>query len=940
MNPERWQEIRELLHSAMQVPLTARPMFLELSCSDDPLLRKEVDSLLRAQEHMSADFLETVPIADVGMQEGTRVGPYQILNSIGTGGMGEVYRASDTRLGRIVALKVLPPQFSMSPQTRKRFQREAQAISALQHPNICTLYDVGQQGRTDYLVMELMAGSPIDQYCDEHRLTIRERLHLFLAICSAVQYAHQHLIVHCDIKPSNILMTSDGVPKLLDFGIAKILEPTPDDANPLQTVTVQRALTPGYASPEQLEGKSITTTSDVYSLGVLLYELLTGRSPYLVNCRNPQELARAICDLEPEKPSVAVMRRKASEGRNCGHTASSAEVAVQQTSSEKIAKTLRGDLDNIVMTALRKEPQRRYASVEQLAQDIQRHLDNLPIAARKDTFRYRSSKFVFRHKFGVAATAVIALTFVMALILTLRANHEARLQADIAQRHRTRAERRFNDVRALANTLIFDLPGAIHQLPGSVVVEKMLYDNGLKYLDSIAAETEGDRSLQRELASAYKALGDSQGFPYGDSLGDSSAALVSYRKSLQMRENLLRSDPYNIHDQIDVAKLHRTIGALLHRRGESQQGREQVRMAFDLIRPVAQAHHDNVDVLRELGNVLLTIGNGYDGLPAQGLKYHSDALGVFQNLAERQPDVELWQQQVGYMNELLSADYLQSGRPNEAMRCAKEELQIFTRLEKHADNSTKPQLEEQKAIGHSRIGVVLLFTGHPREAATEFHSELDVFQKFYDPKDRGARGNLADSYINLGHAESQAGNFREALNSLQRGKDLIATLMVRDASVDTWSILASVSILIFEGETLEAVGEEIQAFQSYKKAITILESPGLKDKHAFDSFMATAYVKLAGAHARLSHTAKSRDAYHKALQLIENPGSDLNPIESRYSLISIYAGLGDLSPVRSCEWYHKSLAVWNQLPIRNSISPNGFQVVEFSKVSTKLESCK
>src|SRR5262249_40494170 len=316
----------------------------------------------------------------------------------------------------------------------ERFKNERQILASLEHPNICRLLDGGTTSEgLPYFVMELIEGEPIDKYCAEHKCSVQDRLAPFLEVCSAVQFAHQRLIVHRDIKPANILVTKEGQPKLLDFGIAKILDPSAtDSAGP--AVTLFQVLTPSYASPEQIKGEPITTASDVYSLGVVLYELLTGQSPYRITTSASHEISRAVCEDEPRKPSTMVREKE--------HGLMSREGL-----GEKVTKRLRGDLDNIVLMALRKQPGRRYSSVEQFAGDIRRHLQNLPVIARQDSCRYRTSKFVLRHKTGVlaASAAMIALLAGVGVIL-----HEARIarqQAQLAQEQRMRAERRFNDVR-------------------------------------------------------------------------------------------------------------------------------------------------------------------------------------------------------------------------------------------------------------------------------------------------------------------------------------------------------------------------------------------------------------------------------------------------------------------------------------------------------------
>lgn len=335
-------------------------------------------------------------------EEGGSLGPYRLLRKIGSGGMGTVYlaRRDDEHYRRDVAIKVLRSGLASTPAFH-RFFAERRILARLEHPNVARLYDGGStnDGRP-YLVMELVDGLPLDRYCDRHRLTIDQRLILFRKICAAVQHAHQNLLVHRDLKPANILITAEGEPKLLDFGIAKQLAPEADDTL-LHTRIGLRLLTPRYASPEQVRGTAITTASDVYSLGVLLYELLVGRSPYPALEDAEYEIERLICEDEPDRPSLALFLR---EGPSAVEIA-----AARKVRPHALADRLSGDLDNIVLMALRKEPRRRYGSAAELSLDLEKHLQDLPVTARPDTLRYRARKFVRRHRAAVAATAAMVL---------------------------------------------------------------------------------------------------------------------------------------------------------------------------------------------------------------------------------------------------------------------------------------------------------------------------------------------------------------------------------------------------------------------------------------------------------------------------------------------------------------------------------------------------
>jgi len=412
---ERWREVDRIFEAVLDRPPGERTAFLDAACAADPELRREVERLLAADAR-EAVFLdrpagEVFGLTEEDRGERSRLGPYRLLRAIGRGGMGAVYLAvrDDEQYERLVAVKILRSGLE-DTELRHRFLAERQILARLEHPDIARLYDGGttEDGRP-YLVMELIEGVPVDEYCDLRRLTVEQRLGLFRRICAAVQYAHQNLLVHRDLKPANILVTPGGEPKLLDFGIAKQLEPAAEtDA---LTRTGLRVMTPSYASPEQVKGEAITTASDVYSLGVLLYELLAGRNPYQVAAdAPPYEIERAINEQEPEKPSTALLR---------AGTPPPEEIAAARSSRPaSLRRRLAGDLDTIVLTALRKEPSRRYESVARLSADLDRHLQDLPVSARPDTLRYRARKLVRRHRTAVAAASAVVL-LVAGLVVSL-----------------------------------------------------------------------------------------------------------------------------------------------------------------------------------------------------------------------------------------------------------------------------------------------------------------------------------------------------------------------------------------------------------------------------------------------------------------------------------------------------------------------------------------
>ena len=477
---DHWTQLEKLFYQALDVDPAARASFLDDACAGDAGLREEVESLLESSQE-TVGFLRGM-VSDAARkftskEVGQRAGPYQLVGLLGEGGMGKVYLASraDQLYEQQVAIKLVHASMQEARAMLLRFRAERQILANLNHPNIARLLDGGITAEGGpFLVMEYVQGAPIDEYCRMNRLSLGERLQLFRTVCEAVEYAHKNLVVHRDIKPANILVTGEGVPKLLDFGIAKLLDPQSGESS--LTQGTERLMTPDYASPEQVRGEPVTTASDVYALGVLLYELLTGERAFHLESSSPLEIVRAICQQDPQLPS-AVARTSSETGAN------------------ELAKQLAGDLDNIVLTAMRKEPGRRYASVAALSTDVKAHLQGYPVHARTDTWSYRSGKFVRRHKAAVAAAAIVAVMLIgfaggMAW-LAKRATEER----DAAQR-----ESQFLNSIFEAAT-----PG---EARGKQVTARQLLDAGAKRIDADLA----DRPLLRatmlnNIGLAYLSLG-------------------------------------------------------------------------------------------------------------------------------------------------------------------------------------------------------------------------------------------------------------------------------------------------------------------------------------------------------------------------------------------------------------------------------------------------
>jgi eukaryotic-like serine/threonine-protein kinase len=774
VTPERFQVIERLYRAALAFDNTQRSAYLDKECGQDESLRHEVEALLSYARY-GAGFMESPAIEEFVLtsqscaQEvagaprlsviGKRVGEYQIVARIGSGGMGDVFRAvrADNEYKQLVAIKLVSVR-DESGAIVSRLRSERQILAILDHPNIARLLDGGTtEDGIPFFVMELIDGSPIDQYCLTHQLSVDDRLQLFLQVCSAVEYAHQRLIIHRDLKPANILVSADGVPKLLDFGIAKILSPETADHGLDPTVTMVAALTPAYASPEQIKGQPITTASDVYSLGVILYELLTGLHPYRASGMSFHDVARAICEQEVEKPSV-VVRQEEVKPRDAADRA-----AILPSKSSKLSHELSGDLDTIVTTALRKEPERRYATVDRLANDLRRYLKHLPVEARDDTFFYRTSKFVARHRIGTIASLVATLCLAVAVGLIVREAHIARLE-------RARAERRFNDVRKLANSLMFDIHDSIKDLAGSTPARKLLVSKALEYLDSLSADSSGDQQLQRELAIAYDKVGDVQGNPRNSNLGDTRGALQSFQKALSIRQKLVASDPSDHALQWDLFGSYNHIGWVLQEQGDLDGALTSLRKAAEIARNTASESRDprECDLIAGVHWGIATILESKGDLSG-ALENYREAASIRKSAQNPTP------KQAASLNTHLAADYqgiarslASLGQIDDALRAQKEVTSLLERqLEADKENATL-----KKFLGDSQLfsGEGFEKEGDWNDAVHSYRNAESIYSSLStaDPENTWSRDWLGFAKVHLGDLFLRQGKPNTALVSYRQ----------------------------------------------------------------------------------------------------------------------------------------------------------------------------
>jgi non-specific serine/threonine protein kinase/serine/threonine-protein kinase len=822
MQAERWKEIEHLCGEALEREEGQRAEFLQSACAGDEPLLREVQSLL-AHQKQAEHFIETPALeqAAKALADGERdshhsgatprligrmISHYRIAERLGFGGMGEVYRAvrADDQYQKLVALKIVKTDCD-TQFVLERFKNERQILAGLEHPNIARLID---GGTTDdglpYFVMELVEGQPIDQYCESHRLSTAGRLKLFRSVCSAVHYAHQHLVVHRDIKPSNIMVTSEGVPKLLDFGIAKIMDAgqLPQAIEP--TVTAMRVMTPEYASPEQIRGEAITTASDVYSLGVLLYYILTGHLPYRLTTRSPHEVARAICEIEPEKPSAAVLRVEEVPGADGKLVRLTPETvsSTREGQPERLRRRLGGDLDQIVLQAMRKEKDRRYTSVEQLSEDIGRHLEGQPVLARKGTLSYHAAKFVKRHKAGVIAAALALLTLIAGMAAIVR---ESRLE----RAQRARAERRFNDVRKLANSL-FTVHDAIANLPGSVAARKMIVGLSLNYLDSLANEASGDASLQRELAGAYAAIADIQGRAGTENLGDTKGALASYQKSADITQAVLAGS-HSDQDKHDLASLYIRIGHTLTNTGDNLGAMKYDHMAFDIYTELTQKNPANLHFRNMLAIANLNLGQHQDflGELQASLESYEKAAVIYEDLFKSgDPKVaHSAQYNLGFTYLLQENTWQDLNNFSKALECGEKSLEIRKLISERNPKNVRGQLD--LADSYVALGDTLRKQAAPERAAADYRQGQAIAESVSasDPNDQRAREELVDVYCGLGESFRRQGNLLPAID-LGNSAVKIATELVAADPVNAHSKAQLAQAYFLLGDAYQAKGIE------------------------------------------------------------------------------------------------------------------------------------
>jgi eukaryotic-like serine/threonine-protein kinase len=889
MTPERWKQIRAVFEEAELLHLPERLKYLDHACAGDDELRSEVQSLLQAQSQAGSDFMGR-PAADlasdfaqpptngvaVPSRIGSRIGPYQIVAEIGHGGMGEVYRAEriDGQFDQQVAIKLVRVGMG-SAFIVERFLDERQILASLNHPNIARLLDGGATSDgVPYLAMELIEGDRIDAYCQANRLSVTDRLRIFLQVCAAVQYAHQRLVIHRDIKPGNILVTKDGTPKLLDFGIAKILDPSGDSET-----TMARPMTPEYASPEQVRGEPITTASDVYSLGVVLYQLLTGRSPYRISTRSSTSLSQAITGTDPQRPSTAVMSVAKESASVASEARADAVLSDREPTPARLRKRLSGDLDSILLMALRKEPERRYGSVQQFAEDINRHLNGLPVTATRGSWSYTAGKFVARHRAGVAATALVILALVAGIAATER-------QARIARMERAKAQKRLDDVRTFSNSLIFDINDALQDVPGTTPARKLLLDRASQYLDRVSKDADGDSDLQRELAHAYQRLATVQGDATVSNVGEVSASEVSSQKAMALYEQVARANPKNTIDQLNLATIHRLKG---FSDVYYPTGRPEIEKALAITEPLMRTDGQNTKVLLERAIELQALANSLDiwGERQSSADMFRKSLELVETVARLDPGYNRIGTRLAKTRVMLG---FQLARTAELAAAQKQLQDGIDQYVNRFRQGAPPDSVRDLAQSRFRLGFVQALRGDFDSAKANFQLGRDAEAPLAkaDPQNMMLRMDLTSFDFEAQRLQVLKGRYRDA-------EPLLAKIIADYEKLNAEENSGPGAEVLYQwlGEAQYRQGKFDLAIKSFRKSLERMAQDASNDD-AICGIM-TAYVRIGDSLANLGRPAEAETAYKTALAKID-PATAVKhaDLPALLPLAAVHAGLGNL----------------------------------------------
>lgn len=857
LDPETFRRVEDLFHRALELDEESRARLLDRECAGEPELRREVERLLASDERADegVERIDLFAVADDPLL-GRRLGAWRVVERIASGGMGVVYRAerADGNYEQQAAVKLLRFE-AATEEMQRRFELERRLLARLEHPHIARLLDGGRtEHGAPYLVMEYVDGLPIDDWCASERLSLEQRLRLFVQVCSAVHHAHKNLIVHRDLKPNNVLVDRDGFPRLLDFGIARLME---EGEEGLPTHTMGRALTPEYASPEQLQGLPLTTATDVYSLGVVLYQLLTGRRPWTRTGRSAADWERLVSREQPTRPSAAVGPRT----REAGET-NIAFAAHLSTTPARLQRRLRGDLDRIVMMALRKEPERRYESAGQFAEDVESYLAGNPVRAHRDTFVYRARRFVRRNRVAVSFAALLVLTLCWGLWASRRERLEAEASAVAAQR----AEREARELAEHARV----------ETESFRIISGFL---GATFLESISDPSERERVARVVAEQAERVRRQYADDPHQranllDALGGVYARIDRFDSAEElMREALAIRLEHFGERSLEHALSLASLGRLAYRRGEYETADAALGEALRLHRRIPGGVHTDVAVA---ANDLATVKRRL-GRAGEALALHREALA----LREEHPGPHSLP--VAESNHNLSVVLLDEGEVETAREHAERALAIRERIL----GSSHPLTLQTSIV----LAGVQAHLRDYEQAARILRKAVEGYRARREAGTEGlvnALSNLAAMQIVLGELDAAEATTRESLERLRElygpNHPQLATVTSRlalvqarsgrvDEAIETWHEVLRIRRAAYPGDhpivgrtltdlasALRDAGRDEDAQPLLREALAILTNGATTP---------TAERRLAEVRHALGELLSARGNYAEARPLLE-----------------------------------------------------------------------
>jgi eukaryotic-like serine/threonine-protein kinase len=847
---DRWEWISGILVDALQISdPNARDAFVRERCGEDAEALREIRSLLVADTKF-ATTLEgggiasaarsafSTPPATIDEVEaasahvGKRLGAYEIVGIIAVGGMGAVYKAKrvDASYEALVAVKIMRADLSAkTAQTvLARFRAERQMLANLNHPNITKIVDGGSTDEgLPYFVMEYVDGEPIDRFCESRGLPVAERLQKFRDVLSAVHYAHQRLIVHRDLKPNNILVDKNGVVKLLDFGIARLLDPessgaaTSDGGN----ATTMLAMTPAYASPEQVKSEAITTASDVYSLGVVLYRLLTGVSPYKSKNTQPLELAREIAETDPERPSTAITAATRIDPL-ANDAETKRERTVRNIDVARLKKTLRGDLDNIVLMALRKDPARRYASAEQFGEDIRRYLAHEPVIAHADSLAYRANKFVRRNRWSVAFASLAALGLIGGITATTYQAKVARDAQARAEAERVRAETHFKSVRSLANEDLFAIHNALSKIPGTVSVRKDVLERATRYLQTLSQDSSNNPLVLAEAGRGWLRLGKSLGDYQGEAVGDSEKSKEAYERGIALLQRSYDLDKSEFA-RSELIEGYASLGSYYAERTKLAEGDAALRKGIAIAVSEQESNVSNGDLLAASAVVHLIHAQHVRGNTQadfdRRVAYLKRAQALLERLLVQPPTAELRdlaERRLSIVYQLFSelAGIRPDGKKDSAeilFWANKAHNLARAALQRDPNN---PRLQRRLADTYEELGFVTATVDNNIAGSVEMLRKGEAILRNIaekDKDDRAAVSKLLWGKVALATMESQLPTILEADATIADAEQLLQTMNSKERQI-TQVIAAEVGIHATRARTYARRASELTKSEATK----------------------------------------------------------------------------------------------------------------------------